>query len=172
MQSVTKLSSSQFCTFQIIPVGLVDHNAVGHFHNTALNALQLVSCTCQLNQQEEIYHRMNSRFTLSHPDGFHKNLIESGSLAEYNRLTRFACHSSQRTCRGLGRINDFGCTESCSIRVLSPKILPLLRSLLGSIANTASFPPFSSTCKPNTSIEVLFPAPGTPLIPIRTEFPE
>ena len=73
---------------------------------------------------------------------------------------------------GLGRINDFGCTESCSIRVLSPKILPLLRSLLGSIANTASFPPFSSTCKPNTSIEVLFPAPGTPLIPIRTEFPE
>ena len=28
----------------------------------------------QLNQQEEIYHRMNSRFTLSHPDGFHKKM--------------------------------------------------------------------------------------------------
>ena len=74
---------------------------------------------------------------------------------------------------GLGRMKDLGWTESCSIRVLSPKILPLLRSLLGSMASTASLPSyFSNTCKPKTSIEVLFPAPGTPLIPTRIEFPE
>ena len=73
---------------------------------------------------------------------------------------------------GLGRIKDFGWTDSFSMRVLSPKILPLERSLLGSIAKTANFPPFSSTCNPNTSIDVLLPAPGTPLIPIRIEFPE
>ena len=59
------------------------------------------------------------------------------------------------------------------MRVLSPKILPLLRSLLGSMASTASLPPyFSNTCNPNTSIDVLLPAPGTPLMPTRTELPE
>ena len=42
---------------------------------------------------------------------------------------------------GLGRIKDFGWTDSFSMRVLSPKILPLERSLLGSIAKTANFPP-------------------------------
>ena len=73
---------------------------------------------------------------------------------------------------GLGRIKESGWTESFSIRVLSPKILPFERSLLGSIASTASLPPRSSTCRPNTSIDVLFPAPGTPLIPTRIELPE
>ena len=47
-----------------------------------------------------------------------------------------------------------------------------VRSLLGSMASTANFPPRSSTCSPKTSMEVLLPAPGTPLIPTRTEFPE
>ena len=43
----------------------------------------------------------------------------------------------------------------------------------GSMASTASLPPyFSNTCNPNTSIDVLLPAPGTPLMPTRTELPE
>lgn len=106
-----------------------------------------------------------------HPKSFIRPSPSAGSLGG-------VAHSSQRAtppkepADGLGRMNDLGCTESCSIRVLSPKILPLLRSLLGSMANTASLPPFSSTCRPNTSMDVLFPAPGTPLIPIRIELPE
>ena len=68
---------------------------------------------------------------------------------------------------GEGRMNDFGCTASFSMRVLSPKIEPLLRSLLGSMASTASLPPRLSTCMPNTSIDVDLPAPGTPVMPMR-----
>ena len=73
---------------------------------------------------------------------------------------------------GLGRIKESGCTESFSMRVLSPRMEPLERSDDGSIANTASFPPFSrSTCTPNSSMLVDLPAPGTPLIPTRILFP-
>ncbi len=73
---------------------------------------------------------------------------------------------------GLGRMNEAGCTASFSMRVLSPRMLPLERSLLGSMASTANLPPFSfSTCMPKASMEVDLPAPGTPLIPTRMLLP-
>ncbi len=73
---------------------------------------------------------------------------------------------------GEGRMYAFSSTDNSTIRVLSPKILPFVRSLLGSIANTASVCFFCVIYFPNDSINVLFPAPGTPVIPIRIEFPE
>ena len=72
---------------------------------------------------------------------------------------------------GEGRIKAFFSLDKASIRVLSPRILPFERSLLGSIASTASLRPWLIKCMPKESIEVLFPAPGTPVIPIRTDFP-
>ena len=73
---------------------------------------------------------------------------------------------------GLGRMNDFGCCDSFSMRVLSPRMLPLERSELGSMASTASLPPhLSSTCIPNSSMDVDLPAPGTPLMPTLTDCP-
>ena len=57
------------------------------------------------------------------------------------------------------------------MRVLSPKILPPVDELDGSIAKTATFLPFPTKVVPNDSINVLFPTPGTPVIPIRIEFP-
>ena len=72
---------------------------------------------------------------------------------------------------GLGRMNASFCTDSFSIRVLSPSIEPLVSSLLGSMASTASLPPRLSTCSPKTSIDVLLPAPGTPVMPMRLELP-
>ena len=97
MQCITELSGSQLGTFQIISIGLIDNDTIRHLHNTTLNPLQFIARTGQLNQQEEINHRVNSRFALSHSYGLHKNLIESGSFTKNNRLTCFACHSSQRT---------------------------------------------------------------------------
>jgi hypothetical protein len=58
------------------------------------------------------------------------------------------------------------------MRVLSPKMLPFERSLEGSMASTASLFPLLIRCMPKASMEVLFPAPGTPVIPTRMEFPE
>ena len=97
MQRITELTGSQLGRFQIISVGFVDDNTVRHLHDSSFDALQFISRTCQLNQQEEIHHRMNSRFALSHSDGFHKDFIESGSLTEHNRFTGLPGNSSQRT---------------------------------------------------------------------------
>ena len=72
---------------------------------------------------------------------------------------------------GEGRMKAFFSRDKASIRVLSPRMLPFERSLLGSIASTASLRPCLIKCMPNASIEVLLPAPGTPVMPIRTDFP-
>lgn len=56
MQRITKLSSSQLGTFQIISVRLVDNDAVCHFHNTTLDTLQFVARTGKLDKQEKVHH--------------------------------------------------------------------------------------------------------------------
>ena len=45
MQSITELSCSQLSTLQIITIGFVDNNTVGHFHNTPFDALQFIART-------------------------------------------------------------------------------------------------------------------------------
>ena len=52
------------------------------------------------------------------------------------------------------------------ILVLSPKILPPLFSELGSIVSTATLCPLLQIIVPKASINVLFPTPGLPVIPI------
>ena len=80
--------------------------------------------------------------------------------------------TSNEPAEGEGRINALRCVDSCSIRVLSPSIDPLLIELLGSIASTANRLPFCTISIPKASIRVLLPAPGTPVIPNRIELPE
>ena len=72
---------------------------------------------------------------------------------------------------GEGRMKAFFSCERRSMRVLSPRMLPFDRSLLGSMASTASLLPRLSTCSPKASIDVLFPEPGTPVMPMRTDCP-
>ena len=67
---------------------------------------------------------------------------------------------------GEGLIKACLLLTNSSILVLSPKILPLLIELLGSMASTATFLFFSVNCIPNASMKVLFPTPGTPVMPI------
>ena len=68
---------------------------------------------------------------------------------------------------GLGRMKAFGSWQRVSIRVLSPRMLPLVFSELGSMASTASLCPHEVIYDPKASMKVLFPAPGTPVMPIR-----
>ena len=72
---------------------------------------------------------------------------------------------------GEGRMKAFSSAERSSILVLSPRILPPERSLEGSMASTASFLPEAVIRVPRDSMKVLFPTPGTPVIPILTDFP-
>ncbi len=50
MQRATELSLSQTRTVNIIAISLIDDNAIGHFHNTALDTLQFITSTGKLNQ--------------------------------------------------------------------------------------------------------------------------
>ena len=67
---------------------------------------------------------------------------------------------------GEGLIKALGSMLNLSILVLSPRILPRVCSLLGSIASTARVLPLVVRSFPKVSMKVLFPAPGTPVIPI------
>ena len=99
--------------------------------------------------------------TVSKPAASHKTIV--------SRVLRATPPSEPAD--GEGRMNASFSRDKASIRVLSPRILPLERSLLGSMASTANLRPSLIRCMPKTSMEVLFPAPGTPVIPIRTDFP-
>ena len=55
--------------------------------------------------------------------------------------------------------------------VLSPKRDPLFIGELGSTARTATLCPDSISLSPYVSMNVLFPAPGLPVIPILKLFP-
>jgi hypothetical protein len=48
-------------------------------------------------------------------------------------------------------------------------MLPFVIVLLGSMARTATFLPNPVRCFPKASIKVLFPTPGTPVMPILME---
>src|SRR6056297_1365340 len=86
-------------------------------------------------------------------------------------LSRVFCATPPKEVpEGEGRIKAFGSLAKVSIRVLSPKILPLLRELVGSTAKTATLFPWSVKVLPNVSIKELLPTPGTPVIPKRILF--
>ena len=72
---------------------------------------------------------------------------------------------------GDGLIKASGRLASFSILVLSPSMLPLDMALVGSTASTATLLPLSQSMLPKHSINVLLPAPGTPVMPTRTELP-
>ena len=72
---------------------------------------------------------------------------------------------------GEGRMKTSGLAEMLSIRVLSPRIEPPLRSELGSMASTASLWRSEVTMLPIASMKVDLPAPGTPVMPMRTDRP-
>ena len=72
---------------------------------------------------------------------------------------------------GEGRMKTSGLPEMLSMRVLSPRIEPPLRSDEGSMASTASLCRSEVTMLPTASMKVDFPAPGTPVMPMRTDFP-
>lgn len=73
---------------------------------------------------------------------------------------------------GDGRTNAAGSTASRSILVLSPRIEPPVRLEEGSTASTATRCPSPVSIVPSASMNVDFPTPGTPLIPIRRAAPE
>ena len=108
MKCIAKMSRRQFGFFNVVSIRFIDDNGIRHLHNAALDALQFITRTRQLDKQEKIDHRVYSRFALPHPDSFYKYLIESCRLTKNDGLTRLACHTSQGTSRRTGTDKRIG----------------------------------------------------------------
>ena len=98
VQRIAEVGGSHVTAVHVVAIALVYHNAIANLHDTALYALKLIARACHLYQQEEIYHRVTGRLTLTHTHGLYENLVESRSLAQNNGLARLAGHTTQRTC--------------------------------------------------------------------------
>ena len=72
---------------------------------------------------------------------------------------------------GDGRMKAFGCRDSRSMRVLSPRIEPPETSEDGSTASTATRRPESARWMPSASMKVDLPTPGGPEMPTRAAPP-
>ena len=68
MKRVAELSLSQAGAVDVVAVGLVDDDSVGHLHDAALDSLELVACAGELDEQEEVDHRMDGCLALAHSD--------------------------------------------------------------------------------------------------------
>jgi hypothetical protein len=64
-------------------------------------------------------------------------------------------------------MNAWSSTDSRAMRVLSPRMLPPVRVDDGSTARTATRLPLPVSSEPRASTNVDFPAPGTPVMPMR-----
>lgn len=146
----------------VLAVGLGDDHHIGHLHNAALDALQFVARTGDLEHHEHIDHRMYGRFGLSHADRFDEDDVESGSFAQDDRFAGLRATPPSDPAEGEGRMKTLGLDEMLSMRVLSPRIEPPLRSELGSMASTASLCLSEVTILPTASMKVDFRLPGRP----------
>ena len=94
MERIAEVGGGKLAAVNIITVALVDDDSVGNLHYSALYSLQLIACARNLYKQEEIHHGVTCCLALPHSNSLNKHLVESGSLAENNCLTRLACHTS------------------------------------------------------------------------------
>ena len=104
-------------------------------------------------------------------DRLDQHHVEAGGLAQQQRLAGAAGHPAQLAPDGEGRTNAAGSRASSSIRVLSPRIEPPERELVGSTASTATRWPGAVRWRPKASMKVDLPTPGGPLMPRRTAPP-
>ena len=105
-QGPLELRAGQLGLVDVFAVGLGDDHQVGHLHDTALDALQLVAGARDLQQHEEVDHRVDGRFGLPDADRLDEDDVETGGFAQHDRLTGLAGHASERSGRGRGPDED------------------------------------------------------------------
>ena len=81
VERITEVRCRQLGTLGIVAIGLIDDDAVGHLHDAALDALQLVARACQLDEEEEVDHGVHGGLALTYTYRLHENLIEPSGLA-------------------------------------------------------------------------------------------
>ena len=81
-----------------VAVGFVYHDAVSHLHDASFYALEFVACSGELDEQEEVDHRMYGGFALSDTHGFHENVVISGSFTQHDCFACFSRDSAKTSC--------------------------------------------------------------------------
>ena len=90
-----ELRLGQFGLVDVLAVGLRDDHHVGHLHDAALDALQFVAGTRDLQQHEHVHHRVYGRLRLPDTHRLDEDDVESRGLAQHDCLARLACHAAQ-----------------------------------------------------------------------------
>jgi hypothetical protein len=117
---------------------LVDRERVGDLDDALLDALKLVARARQHEHEEEVDHRRHGHLGLADADGLDDDHVVARGLADEHRFARAARDAAERPPDGLGRMGARSATDSCAMRVLSPRMLPPERALDGSTASTAT----------------------------------
>jgi len=97
VQGVAVLGLGDLGFGDVVAIGLVDDDAVGHFHDAPFDALQFVATTGNLYKQEEIDHGMDGGFRLANAYRFHKDGVKTSRFAEDDGFPGLAGHPTQRT---------------------------------------------------------------------------
>ena len=79
----------------VVAVCLIDYDSISHLHDTTLDPLQFVACPSQLDEEEEVDHRVYRGLTLPDADSLDEDCIEACSLAEYDRLTCLTSYATE-----------------------------------------------------------------------------
>ena len=95
MEGIAEVGSSKVGLVDVVAVSLIDDDGIGHLHDTTLDPLQFVACPSQLDEEEEVYHRVYCRLTLPDADGLNEDRIEACGLAEHDRLTRLTSYTAE-----------------------------------------------------------------------------
>ena len=96
MERIAELSGSQMCPIYILAICLINDDSIGNFHNSSLDSLQLISRSRELNEEEEIHHRVACRFALPHSHGFNEDMIVACRFTKNDAFACLACHTSKR----------------------------------------------------------------------------
>ena len=155
----------------VIAVGLVDGEQVGHLDDSALDSLEFVAGAGDHEQQKKIDHAVNQRLRLAHAHGFDEHGMKARSLAEDHGFAGATGNAAERAARGrrayerhfaVGEPLHAGfVAEDAAARAFAAGIDGEHRDAV----------PLADQVISQRLDELLLPAPGTPVMPTRMESP-
>ena len=97
MQGAAIVCGRPFGGHSAFAIGLVDGNHVGDFQHAFLQALQIVAGTGQHQHEKEIHHVGHTCFRLADADGFDKDDVKPGRLAQQHVFPGPRRNAAQRS---------------------------------------------------------------------------
>ena len=102
MQRICGFGARSFSGQDVVTVGLVDHDDIGHLHYAALDALQFIPCSSERDEHQEVDHARDSSFGLADAHRFDKDVSVSSRLTQQNRIAGILRYTAMSTARWRG----------------------------------------------------------------------